>query len=58
MSFLPSPVKQLNKEQFKKEVVSQEDYKYQPWLVDFYAPWCGHCVNFEPEFVMVAEVCG
>lgn len=27
-----------------------------PWLIDFYAPWCGHCVNFEPDFVTVSQV--
>lgn len=23
--------------------------------MDFYAPWCGHCVHFEPDFRLVAQ---
>jgi len=24
------------------------------WLVDFYAPWCGHCVTMVPDFKQIA----
>ena len=28
----------------------------KPWVIDFYAPWCGHCQVFAPEFEEVAVV--
>jgi thiol-disulfide isomerase/thioredoxin len=27
-----------------------------PWIIYYYAPWCGHCQVFKPEFEKVAEV--
>ena len=36
---------------FEKEVVQSKDI----WLVLFYAPWCGHCKAFSPEYEKAAK---
>ena len=50
---MPSPVKNLNQDAFVDILKSKE-----PWIIDFYAPWCGHCQVFAPEFKWIAEVGG
>ena len=49
---LPSLVTQLNHDSFHEAVVGSED----AWIIDFYAPWCGHCIQFAPDFEKVAKV--
>uniref|UniRef100_A0A1B6D3Y5 DnaJ homolog subfamily C member 10 n=1 Tax=Clastoptera arizonana TaxID=38151 RepID=A0A1B6D3Y5_9HEMI len=49
-SFLPSRVVELTPDTFT-QVLQGNEY----WLVDFYAPWCGHCNVFDPEFRTVAQ---
>lgn len=49
--FLPTKVETLTWNKFQKKVLSSSD----AWIVDFYAPWCGHCQVFKPEFEKVAE---
>ncbi|CAG2056238.1 unnamed protein product [Timema podura] len=50
-NFLPSPVLELNPSTFNDHVMMDKDV----WLVDFFAPWCGHCVEFAPVFHVIAQ---
>ena len=49
---LPSLVTQFNYHLFHENVLASED----AWIIDFYAPWCGHCVQFAPDFEKAARV--
>lgn len=54
VGFLPSPVVALSAKTFRAQILIKRFYL--PWLIDFYAPWCSHCVHFEPDFITVAQV--
>ena len=50
--YLPSFVQELEYYAFFENVINHVD----AWLVDFYAPWCGHCVQFAPHYEKIAKV--
>uniref|UniRef100_A0A2H1WNG5 protein disulfide-isomerase n=1 Tax=Spodoptera frugiperda TaxID=7108 RepID=A0A2H1WNG5_SPOFR len=46
-----SDVVDLNPDNFYQLVTDRDDV----WLVEFYAPWCGHCKNLVPEYKKAAK---
>lgn len=46
-----SAVQVLTSADFKKKVIQSE----LPWLVEFYASWCGHCKQLAPEYEKAAK---
>lgn len=41
---------ELTDSNFKDLVINSDDI----WLVEFFAPWCGHCKNLAPQWEQAA----
>lgn len=52
LSSLPRVSVDLTPATFKSLVLSGQDH----WILDFYAPWCGPCQHFAPEFEVLARI--
>ena len=46
-----SPVVKLTEANFNKDVLNSDEV----WLVEFFAPWCGHCQKLAPEWEKAAK---
>uniref|UniRef100_A0A7N6BS00 DnaJ homolog subfamily C member 10 n=1 Tax=Anabas testudineus TaxID=64144 RepID=A0A7N6BS00_ANATE len=49
---LPRASVDLTPESFRSLVLLGQDH----WVLDFYAPWCGPCQHFAPEFEVLARI--
>ncbi|XP_066593940.1 dnaJ homolog subfamily C member 10-like [Prorops nasuta] len=50
--FFPNRVHELNSNTFQAEVLNSQ----KVWIIDFYAPWCGYCIQLEPQFLIAAQL--
>ena len=45
------PVVQMTVVDFKTTIVETAN----AWLIEFYSSWCGHCIDFAPTFIELAN---
>lgn len=46
-----SDVVELTPDNFDRRVINSDEV----WIVEFFAPWCGHCKNLVPEYSKAAS---
>uniref|UniRef100_A0A8C4QAF5 DnaJ homolog subfamily C member 10 n=1 Tax=Eptatretus burgeri TaxID=7764 RepID=A0A8C4QAF5_EPTBU len=51
LSFLPAGAENLTPASFTQAMQTGTEH----WLIDYYAPWCGPCQAFSPEFEMLLK---
>ncbi|NXV72388.1 DJC10 protein, partial [Atlantisia rogersi] len=51
LGYLPQVSVDLTPQSFTEKVLNGKEH----WVIDFYAPWCGPCQNFAPEFEILAR---